>query len=110
MKFYFCGKYINTEADDKEVKRDVYAALSCFRGSDDQYEYEKWESNLKIFFNYFILTSEQKYRYAQMKFVEKVYCWRKGSHIDYLCWFVLKDLFRVLYAPHFLYSSEEDYK
>ena len=40
MNFYFYGKYINTEADDKEVKRDMYAALPRFRGSDDQYGYE----------------------------------------------------------------------
>jgi len=40
MKFYFCGKYINTEADDKEVERGTFAALSCFWGSDDQHEYE----------------------------------------------------------------------
>ena len=32
------------------------------------------------------------------------------SHIDYRCWFVLKDLLRTLYAPHLLYSSETDYK
>ena len=58
MKFYFCGKYINTKTNDKEVERNMYAALSCFQGSDDQYGYEKWESNLKDFFGYFILTSE----------------------------------------------------
>ena len=44
-----------------------------------------------------------------MKLVRKAYCWKKGSHIDYRCWFVLKDL-RALYARHLLYSSEEDYK
>jgi len=26
--------------------KDVYAALPCFRGFDDQYGYEKWKSNL----------------------------------------------------------------
>ena len=44
-----------------------------------------------------------------MKLVGKAYCWRKDTHIDYRCWFVLKDLFRALNAPHLLYSSEEDY-
>jgi len=34
---------------------------------------------------------------------------RKCSHIDYQYWVVLKDL-HALYAPHFLYSSEVDYK
>ena len=58
MKFYFYEKYINTEADDKEVEWDMYADLSYFRGSNDQYGYEKWENNLKDFFSYFILTSQ----------------------------------------------------
>ena len=66
----------------------MYAAFPCVGGSDDQYVYEKWESNLEDFFTYFILTSEQKCRYAQMELVGKAYCWRKCSHIDYRCWFV----------------------
>ena len=45
-----------------------------------------------------------------MKLVGKAYCWRKVRHIDYRCWFVLKDLLHALYAPYLLYSSEEDYK
>jgi len=45
-----------------------------------------------------------------MKLVGKAYCWRKNNHIDYRCWFVLKDLFCVLYASRFLYSSEKGYK
>ena len=44
-----------------------------------------------------------------MKLVGKAYCWRKCSHIDYRCWFVLKDLL-ALYARRLLYSSEKDYK
>jgi len=44
-----------------------------------------------------------------MKLVGKAYYWRKGGHIDYQCWFVLKDL-RTLYASHLPYSSEKDYK
>ena len=44
--------------DEKEVGRDMYAAIPCFQGSDDHYGYEKWESNLEVFFSYFVLTSE----------------------------------------------------
>ena len=58
MNFYFSEKYINTEADDKKVERNMYVTIPYFRGSDNQYGYEKWESNLKDFFSYFILTSE----------------------------------------------------
>ena len=32
MGFYFCGKYIYTDGDEKEVERDMYAALPYFRG------------------------------------------------------------------------------
>jgi len=65
--------------------------------------------NLEVFFSYFVLTSEQKCHYAQMKLIGKAYYWGKGSHIDYRYWFVLKD-FRTLYASHILYSFEADYK
>jgi len=41
MKFYFCGRYINTNADDKEVERDMCAAIPYFRGSNDHDGYEK---------------------------------------------------------------------
>ena len=58
MGFYFCARYINTDADEKKVERDMYAALSYFRGSNDHVGYEEWESNLEAFFSYFILTSE----------------------------------------------------
>ena len=34
-----------------------------------------------------------------MKLVGKAYCRRKDSHVDYRCWFVLKD-FCALYASH----------
>ena len=40
MGFYFCGKYIYTGGDEKEVERDMYAILSYFRGSNDQDGYE----------------------------------------------------------------------
>jgi len=62
---------------------------------------------LKLF-SYIVLTSKQKCHYAQMELVEKAFCWRKCSHIDYRYWFVLKNL-RTLYALHF-YSSEAVYK
>ena len=73
MNFYFCGKYICTDDDEKKVERDMYAALLYFRGSNNHIRYEEWKSNLEAFFNYFILTSEQKYHYAQMKLVGQVY-------------------------------------
>jgi len=40
MKFYFCERYINTDADDKKVERDMYTAILYFRGSNDHYGYE----------------------------------------------------------------------
>ena len=53
----------------------MYAALSYFRGSNDQYGYEKWESIIEAFFSYFTLTQEQKYHYTQMKLVGQTYWW-----------------------------------
>ena len=41
MGFYFCGKYIYTDGDKKEVERDMYAALPYFQGSNDHDGYEK---------------------------------------------------------------------
>jgi len=35
--------------------------------------------------------------------------WWKDSRIDDLCWFVLQDHLRSLYAPHLLYVSEANY-
>jgi len=40
----------------KEVKRDMYAALLYFQGSNDYDVYEKWENHLEDFFIYFFLT------------------------------------------------------
>ena len=34
MGFYFCGRYINTDADDKNVERDMYAVIPYFRVSE----------------------------------------------------------------------------
>jgi len=40
MKFYFCERYINTDADDKKVEQDMNAAIPYFRGFSDHYEHE----------------------------------------------------------------------
>ena len=72
MGFYFYGKYIYTYDDEKEVERDMYAALPYFRGSNDHDGYEKWENQLEDCFRYFFLTHEQKCHYAQMKLVGEV--------------------------------------
>ena len=101
MDFYFCVKYIYTDGDEKKVERDMYVALLCFRGSNDHIGYEEWENILEAFFSYYILTSEEKYYYAQMKQVGHAYWWWKDSHIDDQYWFVLQDHLRSLYAPYF---------
>ena len=38
---------IYTDGDEKEVERDMYAVISCFRGFHDRYGYGKWENHLK---------------------------------------------------------------
>jgi len=73
MGFYFYGRYINTDANDKKVEHDMYAAIMYFQSSNDYTGYEKWENDFEEFFNYFVLTSEQKYHYAQMKLVGHAY-------------------------------------
>ena len=72
---FFCDQYICIDDNEKEVERDIYSTLSYFWSSHDHYEYKEWESNLKVFFSYFVLTSEQKYHYVQMKLVVQVYWW-----------------------------------
>ena len=72
MSFYFCCKYIYINGDEK-VKQDMYVALPYFRGSIDYVGYEECENNLEAFFSYFILTSEHKYYYVQMKLVGHAY-------------------------------------
>jgi len=52
MGFYFCGQYINTDADEKKVERDMFKAVPHFLGSNDRYKYE-WEKQLAEFFSYF---------------------------------------------------------
>jgi len=64
MRFYFCGKYIYTDGDEKEVERDMNAALPYFRGFYDRDGYKKWENHLEDFFRYFSLTLAQKCHYA----------------------------------------------
>ena len=41
MGFYFCGKHIYTDGDEKKVERNIHAALSYFQGFYDQDGYEK---------------------------------------------------------------------
>jgi len=62
MDFYFCVKYIYTGGDEKEMERDMYAALSYFRES--HVAYEKWKNNLEEIFSYLALKSEPKYYYV----------------------------------------------
>ena len=62
------------------------------------------------FFSYFSLTSEQKYRYAQMRLVGEAYGWLEDTYINCRCLLVLQELLRAQYAPHILYASEADYR
>jgi len=96
------------DGDEKEMERDMYMTFSYFRGSDDQYEYEKWESNLEAFFSYFILTSEQKYCYAHMRLIREAYWWWKNNHSSCRYWFVLQDLLHTWYALHFLFTESRE--
>jgi len=72
LGFYFYSRYIHTDDVEKKVERDMHMALSCFWGSDDHYEYEKWESNLELF-QLICSTAKQKCCYAQMKLVREAY-------------------------------------
>jgi len=40
MSFYFCGSYINTDADDKEFERGMYVGIPYFQGSNNHIGYE----------------------------------------------------------------------
>ena len=60
MSFCFCGKYINTDCDDKYVEHVTFEVVPFFWGFDDRYGYEAWESDLKELFSYFSLTTEKK--------------------------------------------------
>ena len=56
MGFYFYGKCIYIYGDEKEVERDIYAALAYFWDFSDQDGYEKWENQIEELFGYFSLT------------------------------------------------------
>ena len=73
MAFYFCGRYINIDGDEKEVERDMFTIVMHFWSSSDRYGYEEWENHLEDFFSYFSLTSEQKYQHAQMRLLREAY-------------------------------------
>ena len=60
MKFYFCEKYINTEADEKEVEKDMYQLSRIFGVLMIMMGMQSEKTNLKIFFRYFYLTLEKK--------------------------------------------------
>jgi len=100
MRFYICGYYIYTDGDEKDVERNMYAALLYFQGSNDHDEYEKWKNQLEDFFKYFSLTPEQKCHYAQLKLAGEAYWWWEDNHIDCREWFILQDSLRTRYAPH----------
>lgn len=53
----------------KSSHNTMYKVVLNFRDFDDRYGYEDWESHLEAFFRYFVLTSEEKQLYAQMKLV-----------------------------------------
>ena len=40
MTFYFCGRYIDIDTDEKEMERDMFTAVPHFWGSSDHYGYE----------------------------------------------------------------------
>jgi len=48
MGFYFCGRYIHTDGDKKEVEQDMYVGLLYFWGSYDHYGYESGKTILKL--------------------------------------------------------------
>jgi len=106
MSFYFCGRYINTDADEKKVERDTYAAIPYFWSSGDHYGYEKWESNLEAFFSYFILTEVLLYP-NEAGWKNLLLRKRRSCRLSMLVcikrspYFVCSTLF---------YSSEADYK
>jgi len=72
MKFYFCGRYINTDAEDKEVERDMYATIHTF-GVLMIMMGVKSEKSSRGFFSYFSLTPKQKCHNALMKLAGVIY-------------------------------------
>jgi len=67
--------HIYTDGDDKKVERDMYAAITYFQDFNDHDGYKERTNHLEYLFSYFSLTTEQKYRYAQMKLDGKAYWW-----------------------------------
>ena len=104
MSFYFCGKYIYVDCDDKEVEQSMFAAIPYFWVLTTVMVM-KWERYLEGFFSYFDLTSNQKCLYTQKKLDEEAYWWWKDSYSSYRCWFVLQDLLRARYAPHLFFPE-----
>ena len=49
MGFYFCGKHIYIDGDEKELERDMYVALPYFLNFNDHDGYEYWKSQLEFF-------------------------------------------------------------
>jgi len=40
MKFYFCERYIITDANDRKLEWDMYVDIPYYRDSNDHYGYE----------------------------------------------------------------------
>ena len=108
MGFYFCGRY--TDCDDKEVERDMFAAVSYFRGSYNRYGYEYQESQLRNFFSYFELTIKEKFLYAGPKLDGEAYYWQKDNHRLYRSWFLLQNVIYARYALHLHTISEPKFE
>ena len=71
MGFFFCGKYINTDCEDKYVERAMIGSISFFRGFNDHYGYEAWKNDLKDFFSYFFMTTEKNVAIPDLSWMEK---------------------------------------
>jgi len=103
--------YIYTDCDDKEVERDMYAAVPYFQGSYNRYRYEYWESQLEDFFSYFELITEEKCRYARRLSLDgEAYYWWKDNHRFCRSWFLLQGLLRARYVPHLHVVSEPKFE
>jgi len=48
MGFYFCGQYIHTDGDPKEVEWKMYAAVPTFRDFYDRYVMKTGKAILKL--------------------------------------------------------------
>ena len=108
MSFYFCGRYINTDCDDKYLERAMFEAIPLFRDFDHRYGYEAWKNGLEDFFNYFYLTTEEKCRSARVKLDREAYYQWRDNHKS-LCqyWFILQYLLLTWYVPP-IHSFEPD--